>query len=374
MYRGSDDEARAIFARSRVMHLATTDLRGDPVLRTVHGVLVVDGRETTIAFHGAPVGEKMEGIGRKAVLSAEEIVASIPSFFVDPERACPATTYYLSAQAHGTLELVGDPDDKAEIVSALMSKYQPEGGYAAVDAHDPMYAKQIAALLVARVRVDRVTAKAKLGQNRRPEERARILEQLWARGRPDDVSAIATILARCPDVPTPAFLHAPAGSGLRLSCASDADFDEAVALLHRGAYWLEGVAPARTRAALERSTAAVCARDDRGALVAFARAVSDGRVAWIYDVVVAEHARRTGAGTAVMRLLLDHPAVRNAERIRLTTRDAVTFYRRLGFRDLAEAPFRPYPIVEMILSRSEGQAERSAGVAGPDGRQDAQLA
>ena len=82
-------------------------------------------------------------------------------------------------------------------------------------------------------------------------------------------------------------------------------------------------------------------------LRAFARAVSDGRAAWIYDVVVRSDLQKTGAGTAVMKLLLDHPAVRGCMYVRLSTRDAMEFYRRLGFLPTSEVK-RPWPIVDMI--------------------------
>ena len=54
-------------------------------------------------FHGSPRGEKNAWIGREAVVTAHEIVAEIPSYFVDPRRACPATTFYESAQLRGVV-------------------------------------------------------------------------------------------------------------------------------------------------------------------------------------------------------------------------------------------------------------------------------
>jgi ribosomal protein S18 acetylase RimI-like enzyme len=122
-----------------------------------------------------------------------------------------------------------------------------------------------------------------------------------------------------------------------------------------GAYWLGGFGRANIRAVLARSTALVSARDRRGSLAGFARAMSDGRVAWIYDVVIAEPWRRSGVGTMLLELLLDHPAVRGVRHVRLGTRDAMGFYRRLGFRDLAEAPRHPWPTTEMILSRTRDE-------------------
>ena len=194
IYRGEEQEARELFTRAPVIHLATTGEDGLPILRTLHAVL--DGE--ALYFHGAPAGEKMRGIGRPAVVSVEETVASIPSFFIDPERACPATTYYLSAQGHGPIEEVTDLETKARVLADLMTKYQPEGGHVPIRASDPLYRKAVAGLLVARVRLDRIDCKVKLGQNRAPEERTRILERLWERGTEQDVRAIGTILAHSP--------------------------------------------------------------------------------------------------------------------------------------------------------------------------------
>jgi nitroimidazol reductase NimA-like FMN-containing flavoprotein (pyridoxamine 5'-phosphate oxidase superfamily)/GNAT superfamily N-acetyltransferase len=327
VYQGTADEARALFARADVVHLALVSESGAPIFRTVNAVVVDDA----LAFHGAPAGEKMDGVGRPCVAAASETIASIPSWFLDPERACPATTYYVSAQAHGTLDEVTDLGRKARVLQALMEKYQPEGRHVPITADNPLYTKVALGLLVAEVRLDRVACKAKLGQNRNPSDRTRVLEHLWRRGAPGDVRAIATILARFPDLPRPAFLAAP--PGITMQChLENAELDEATALLE-GAYWLVDQPRDLVRRALAASTALVGARSE-GRLVAFARAMSDGKTAWIYDVVVAEGVRRAGVGRAVVSLLLDHPSVRDARRIRLATRDAMPFYRGMGFRDL----------------------------------------
>src|SRR5687767_12838252 len=102
LYRMGRDEAVALLRRAPVVRVASTLEDGTPVLRTVHGV-VVDG---AVCFHGSPAGEKAEVVGRPAVIAAEEVIAQIPSWFIDPERACPATTYYRSVQVHGVLEAV----------------------------------------------------------------------------------------------------------------------------------------------------------------------------------------------------------------------------------------------------------------------------
>lgn len=339
-------EAEALLARAPVVHIASTTAEGEPLVRTVHGVVV----RGAVAFHGAPAGEKTEAVGRPAVVSCEEIVAAIPSYFTDPERACPATTLYRSAQAHGTIERVDDPDHKAEVLEALMRKYQPEGGYAPITAQDPRYRKPVAGILVLSVSLERLDGKAKLAQNRTPEERVRLCEQLWARGLPGDPAAIELVRAANPDTPTPEFLRAPAGCVL--ACAlGPRDVDAAIDLV-AGAAWNQGVPRDVLARAHLGASAWVGARDAAGRLVATARAISDGsQCAWLYDVVVAPSLRGRGVGEAVVRLLLAHPAVRGARNVRLGTHDAHTFYARFGFVDRAALP-QPFASTEMVLARA----------------------
>ena len=99
------------------------------------------------------------------------------------------------------------------------------------------------------------------------------------------------------------------------------------------------------------SPAWIGARDASGALIASARATGDGaRVAWIYDVIVRPDWRGRGLGEALVRLLLDHPAVRHARMVRLGTRDAQPLYARMGFVDPASYQ-SPFPHTEMVLKR-----------------------
>jgi nitroimidazol reductase NimA-like FMN-containing flavoprotein (pyridoxamine 5'-phosphate oxidase superfamily) len=189
----SRDAALAFLAQAPVIHLATTTPDGAPVLRTLDFAWTGEA----VVFHGARVGEKAACIGRPAVLGAGELVARLPSYFLDPESACPASTLYRSVQVHGTIEEVTDPGEKARALTALMERLQPEGGYRPLDPHDALYAAELRSVLVLRVRPERVDGKAKLGQNRTPEERRRIVEGLRRRRAAGDEAAIAAILEAC---------------------------------------------------------------------------------------------------------------------------------------------------------------------------------
>ncbi len=354
LFRMPHDEAVSLIARAPVAHLASTDDDGAPVLRAVHPV-VVDG---WALFHAAPAGEKTRCLGRPAVLSVEEVVAEVPSYFTDPERACPATTLYRSAQAHGPLTEVEDPALKAAALQALMEKYQPEGGYAPITAEHPLYAKPVAGLLVAGVALDRVDGKSKLAQNRSPADLARTVEGLWKRGRRGDPAAIEAVLAANPQAVTPAFLRGPGGT--RLVCAPTEEDSVAAARLLDGAYWLPDLDRARLSRALLGSAAWVVARDG-DLVVATARAISDGaQRARVFDVTVAPSHRGVGLGRALVSLLLDHPAVRDVALVTLGTRDARGLYEALGFEARETVARAGCAVTEMALVRG---AKGDVGVA-----------
>lgn len=318
----------AEFERAPALHLASVTHAGEPILRTFNGVV----HEGTIVFHAGDHGDKLEAIGRPVVIQCERIVASIPSYFVDPQRACPASTYFVSCQAEGALERVDALHDKAQVVAALMQRFQAEGGYTPIDAEHPLYRKAIESLLVMRVRPTSLRGKRKLGQNRPSQQIEGVLRGLWNRGAPGDLAALDEVMRHHPGRPRPAFLSGPHGTTLcpRLS---ECDLDAAHALVH-DAYWNEDTDAATSRGAHLGSVAWVGARDPVGTLIATARANSDGRKhATIYDVAVHADFRGRGVGSALMTLLLDHPALRHCTKVSLLTRDAQPFYAPLGFRE-----------------------------------------
>jgi len=276
----------------------------------------------------------------------------VPSTFFDREKACPATTYYRSVQVHGVIEEITDPPQKARVLQALMEKLQPEGGFVPITADHPHYKGPVNGLLVAGVRLEQITGKAKLAQNRKPPEIANLLASLWRRGLPGDARALELIRAANPGAPVPPFLAAPEGTSLHAWLPSSAAGEAAALLVDE--YWNTGVfSHDEIRRAHASGNPWVGVRDSDGQLVASARAISDGgKLAWIYDVIVAPAWRGRGLGHAVMRLLLDHPEVRGARRIMLGTRDAQSLYARFGFIDRKRLPPRGFATTEMVLIRA----------------------
>jgi uncharacterized protein len=76
----------------------------------------------------------------------------------------------------------------------LLARYQPEGGFRPVTPDDPMYRGAIHHIAAVRLDVRARRAKFKLAQNRPPEIRARIADELRKRGRPSDERAAEALL------------------------------------------------------------------------------------------------------------------------------------------------------------------------------------
>lgn len=328
--------ARALLARAPFVHLASTLPDGTPVIRALNGVLVDAWGD--VCFHGAIVGEKTGCVGRAAVMMASEAVATIPSWFTDPVRACPATTWFRSAMVHGVLEEVVEPTDKAAVLQSLMTRFQPEGGHREITAEDRHYAAAMRAVQVVRLRSTRWEGKQSLGQDKPVETRAVVRDALWRRGAPGDDAALAAALEVEPE-PWPDALRGPDGVRLWPILGPDR-WDEAEALIAQAEWQARIPREARLRS-LAGGLLVGATRGDR--LIATARAVTDGaRFAWIADVFVDEPERGRGVGRALVTMLLDHPQVRGASRVLLRTNTAEALYRSLGFRVFADHSVRPW--------------------------------
>jgi predicted FMN-binding regulatory protein PaiB/N-acetylglutamate synthase-like GNAT family acetyltransferase len=354
----TDEQALGFLEGAEVLHLALTRPNGSPVLRTLNAAVT---REWLL-FHGAPSGEKAQCIGREVVVQAEQIVATIPSYFTDPEKACPATTFFLSVQVHGVLERIEDPHVKADALQRIMQRYQPEGGHVPIHFDEPMYQNAVRGVLVLGVRTRNLTGKAKLGQNKKPHEVPEIIERLWQRGAPGDARAIALMFEYHPESARPARFRGPGNTWL-WPTLSPTDVNAAVDLLEHQ-YWTRGVPREVLAQAQLGASVWLGARDARGRLVATARANSDGaRHAYVADVAVAPEHRGQGLGAALVRLLLEHPGVRGAGLVRLATADAQPFYERFGFEPEEQVQFA-FPMARLLLRRAVEKAAAATSAHG----------
>lgn len=146
-----------------------------------------------VCFHGAKEGRKAGAIARnpKASFSVVKPYSLIPSYFSNTRVACPATQFFASAHIAGIVEVVEDADEKCAILTAIMQKLQPDGGYEAIDATNPIYTKMIAQTAVWKLVPSYTSMKIKAGQNLSDERKAEIIGKLTARGLPQDVATIS---------------------------------------------------------------------------------------------------------------------------------------------------------------------------------------
>ncbi|UQZ33256.1 flavin-nucleotide-binding protein [Paenibacillus sp. PK3_47] len=176
--------------------LGTSDEAGFPRVTPLNFVYT----EGCFYFHGSHAGGKMEAIRRQpqVCFTVADEYALIPSYFSDPELACPATAYFKSVTAYGKAELVESPDEKAAVLSQFMKKLQPEGGYAPIDAGDPKYRPRLKGVAVIRIVPEELTAKFKFGQNLKEDARDKVTGGLAGRNGARDAETIEMMKKYCP--------------------------------------------------------------------------------------------------------------------------------------------------------------------------------
>jgi nitroimidazol reductase NimA-like FMN-containing flavoprotein (pyridoxamine 5'-phosphate oxidase superfamily) len=238
-----ESDGWALLARAPAVHVAGVR-DGRPVLRTMHHV-VHDG---AVWLHGVPGSALNELAEGPVQIGAEEVVARIPSWMRDPQRACPATTYYRSVWLSGTLRKVDHAPTRAAVLQRMMEVLQPEGRHVPITHDHALYRSAVAGLGVWKVDPTSVSAVVKMGQDQRADHVAGILRGLWTRGEPGDHAAIEQISALHPEHPAFAELPAP----FRARChPSEADVAAAVALARGGT----GTRRSRTTTSPRRSAA-----------------------------------------------------------------------------------------------------------------------
>jgi predicted FMN-binding regulatory protein PaiB len=122
----------------------------------------------------------------RCLFEVDEVLAVIPSYWVHPEYGGSATAYHRTVLFECTAQVVEDPAGIAAQQVRLLGRYQPEGGFRALDPTDPLYRGALAKIAAVTLAVVRCRAKFKLGQNRPAETRRQIVEELRKRGRPQD--------------------------------------------------------------------------------------------------------------------------------------------------------------------------------------------
>ncbi|NGM83707.1 pyridoxamine 5'-phosphate oxidase family protein [Paenibacillus sp. 7124] len=191
-----EEELEAFLNEMSFGFLGTIDEQGRPRVTPLNFVYIGG----CFYFHGSHAGGKMEAIRRmdKICFTVADEFALIPSYFTDPQMACPATAYFKSVTAFGKAEIVTDLSEKAAAMEKFMQKLQPEGGYDPIDAENPKYRPQLKAVAVVRIVPEEITAKFKFGQNLKEEERSAVISGLEARDGERDAETVEMMKKFCP--------------------------------------------------------------------------------------------------------------------------------------------------------------------------------
>ena len=111
-----------------------------------------------------------------------------------PELGVP-TSYYTAVQLRCTAEIVDDPVDKAAILAAQLTQFEPPGSVRLAPTPDrESDRRQLPGIRGVRLRIESVAAKLKYGGNKAPEHRHRIAEHLAERAGPMDDAARSRLL------------------------------------------------------------------------------------------------------------------------------------------------------------------------------------
>ncbi len=120
---------------------------------------------------------------------------------------------------------------------------------------------------------------------------------------------------------------------------TDSDF------VHRelaASYWAKDIPFEIVKCAIENSLCFNIFLNEKQ--VGFARVVTDRcTYAYLCDVIISEHYRGKGLGTAMMDMIMHHPDLQNLRRFTLATRDAHALYEKFGFH----TPKNPQRLMEI---------------------------
>ncbi|RCX19752.1 nitroimidazol reductase NimA-like FMN-containing flavoprotein (pyridoxamine 5'-phosphate oxidase superfamily) [Fontibacillus phaseoli] len=151
-------------------------------------------------FHGSLAGEKMKHLAHDARVSftvAKEY-AIIPSYFTDPNLACPASAFFKSVMVRGRAEKVQNLEEKAAVLTLFMEKLQPEGGYDPIVADNSQYTGHLKSVSVVKIIPETISGKFKFGQNMNETKFSGVVQGLEERHQDLDPDTVELMKKYCP--------------------------------------------------------------------------------------------------------------------------------------------------------------------------------
>jgi predicted FMN-binding regulatory protein PaiB len=193
-------EVESLLAEATLGRLITVSPEGRPHL----GLFPFLHGGSSVEVHLAKGDEQLDDLAALplCLFEVDELLATIPSYWEDPQRATFADAYYRAVLLDTTATLDDGREPLAEHLAALLRRYQPDGGYAPIDEAPALYAAPMGRLVLVRLQATRTRVKFKLGQQQPQASRRLIAERLRARGRELDLRTAAAV-ERTPASPPP---------------------------------------------------------------------------------------------------------------------------------------------------------------------------
>lgn len=152
-----------------------------------------DGPRGTLIGHVAAANPHASALGQGMTLVVLQGPFGYvsPNWYTQPAASVP-TWNYVALHVHGSVERCDKLADKRAIVDALTARHEADfvRPWTSGKMAPALLEKMLGAIVGFRLRIDRIDAKFKLGQNRSSEDRAGVIAGLQARG-----SAAADTLA-----------------------------------------------------------------------------------------------------------------------------------------------------------------------------------
>lgn len=172
--------------------VGNTDPAKAPIAAPTHFTMAADDRILIHLARPNPIWPHLVA-ATEVRLSIIGNYAYIPTYWrakddTPPENGVP-TSYYAAVQFLCTPTIVDDPRDKADLLSAQLADFQPEGRFAAVSPSEPPYGRMLPGIRGLRLDIFEVDAKFKFDDAKPVEFRQCVAANLDQRARGLDTSA-----------------------------------------------------------------------------------------------------------------------------------------------------------------------------------------
>ncbi len=162
-YKPSEKQISDFLEEMTFGFLSTLDKEGSPNIKPVNYVF----HDGNIYFHGKYGGEKAKESwkGGRVCFAVANEYSYIPSYAKGGDDACPATVFFKSVILKGEISRLKNLEKKAEVLTVLMKKMQPEMRHRPITPKDPEYLKTLKMTAVFEIKTTSISGKFKFGQN-----------------------------------------------------------------------------------------------------------------------------------------------------------------------------------------------------------------